>query len=100
MDNIKTKKMLKICKVKLKQLFCIHDLHINNIDDFDVVCWHWTHGPSPNNYPLFIQMQLKCKKCGDYYFRCIFNRKLCDHFAEYYKDKRDDGTSKTCKPVL
>ena len=81
---------------KIKQFFCIHDLHIYTIDDIEVVCWNWTHG-EPDVYPAFIGIQLKCKKCGAYYLRCINDSKLYDDFIERYKDKQ---WSDTCKPVF
>ena len=80
---------------KIKQFFCVHSLHIHNIEDLDVICWHWTHGKSPNNDYLFIQIQLRCKNCGAYYLTEIRNRKLCDKFAREFKDKM---WSDTCQP--
>lgn len=74
----------------LKNLFCKHK------QEQDVICWHITHGPS-NNEPAFLEIQLKCSKCGKYYFRYIKDVEEMNHFINTHKDKQ---WSDTCKPVL
>lgn len=75
--------------MNLKSLFCKHK-------HSDVVCWHWTHGVNGNE-PLFLEIQLKCNKCGKYFFRYIKDKQKCCDFAEKYIDKQ---WSDKCKPVL
>lgn len=75
--------------MKIKQLLCTHK---NN----NVVCWHWTHGANGNEN-RFIEIQLKCNKCGRYYFRYIKNYKKCLEFEKYYKEKK---WSNKYKPVF
>lgn len=73
----------------VKKLFCSHK---NN----EVVCWHWTHGWLDND-PSFLEIQLKCKKCGKYHFLHIRDPREYDWFTTKYADKK---WSNTCKPVL
>ncbi len=73
----------------LKKIFCRHK-------HYEVICWHWTHGPTTNDI-RFLQIQLKCKDCGKYYFRYILDWDKCYKFIDKYKDKE---WSDTCKPVL
>lgn len=44
-------------------LFCRHK-------NSEVVCWHWTHGYNDNDI-RFLEIELKCKYCGKYFFRYI-----------------------------
>lgn len=73
----------------LKQLFCIHK---NN----EVICWHWNHGVSTMEI-RFLEIQLKCNKCGKYHLVYIYDWNECDKFIAKYKDKQ---WSDICKPVL
>ena len=73
----------------MKCLFCLHK---NN----EVICWHWTHGWSTNE-PRFLQIQLRCKKCGKYHFLDIQDPRKCNEFTYKYADKE---WSDICKPVL
>ena len=74
---------------RLKKLFCLHK---NN----EVICWHWTHGAGTNEI-RYLEIQLKCNRCGKYHFKEIRDWKECDKFIAAYKDKR---WSDTCKPIL
>lgn len=73
----------------LKQLFCKHK-------NSEVICWHWTHGWNDNEI-RFLEIQLKCKNCGKYYFAQIKDWNECDNFISKHKDKFWSGT---CQPVL
>ena len=73
----------------LKQLFCKHK---NN----EVICWHWTHGLNDNEI-RFLEIQLKCKNCGKYYFAQIRDWNECEKFIAKHKDKFWSGN---CQPVL
>ena len=63
----------------LKQLFCKHK-------NSEVIFWHWTHGFNGNE-PAFLEVQLKCKDCGKYYYGHIKDHKLCNRFIKAHKDK-------------
>lgn len=71
------------------RLFCRHK-------NSEVICWHWTHGYNDNEI-RFLEIELKCKDCGRYFFRYIKDYNECKKFIEKYKDNR---WSDTCKPVL
>lgn len=73
----------------LRQLFCRHK-------HGDIICWHWTHGINDNEI-AFIEIQLKCKDCGKYYYAEIRDRNQCNQFVEKQKDKE---WSDVCCPVL
>lgn len=73
----------------LKKLFCRHK-------NSEVVCWHWTHGLSTNEYS-FIEIQLKCNDCGKYYFADIRD---CIKYKNFISKHKDKEWSDTCKPVL
>lgn len=75
--------------MKFNKIFCRHK-------NGEVVCWHWTHGINANEI-RFLEIQLKCVKCGRYYFRYIRNWEKCEEFISKHKDKQ---WSKKCKPVL
>ena len=72
-----------------KKIFCKHK------NEQEVICWHLTHGDQGNE-PIFLEIQLKCPKCGKYYFRYIKDIEKMFDFMEKYKDKQ---WSETCKPV-
>lgn len=74
---------------RIKQIFCKHEQN-------EIVCWHWNHGVNGDS-PLQIEVQLKCIKCGKYYFMDIINYEKCLEFSTKYKDKE---WSSKCKPVL
>ena len=72
----------------LKKMFCRHKHN-------EVVCWHWTHGPS--TYEIrFLQIQLKCKDCGKYHFAYIKDWKECYKFIDKHKYKE---CSNTCQAL-
>ena len=48
---------------RIMNLFCRHK-------NSEVVCWHWSHGYNGNDI-RFIEIELKCKDCGKYFFRYI-----------------------------
>lgn len=54
--------MIKMIK-RIMDLFCRHK-------NSEVVCWHWTHGYNDNDI-RFLEIELKCKYCGKYFFRYI-----------------------------
>ena len=62
-----------------KQLFCRHK-------NSEVICWHWTHGWNDNEI-RFLEIQLRCKNCGKYYFAQIKDWNECDKFISKHKDK-------------
>ena len=74
---------------RIMNLFCRHK-------NSEVVCWHWSHGYNGNDI-RFIEIELKCKDCGKYFFRYIKDWDECEKFIEKHKDKK---WSNTCNPVL
>jgi hypothetical protein len=73
----------------VRKLFCEHK---NN----EVACWHWTHGMNTNEI-RFLEVQLRCRNCGEYHFMEIRDWNKCYDFISCYKDKQ---WYSTCKPVL
>lgn len=73
----------------LRKLFCRHKLN-------EVVCWHWTHGRIGNNI-RFLQIQVRCKKCGKLHFKYIYDWNKCEAFIKCHKDTE---WSDKCKPIL
>ena len=73
----------------LRQIFCLHR-------DSEVVCWHWTHGIADNDI-RFLEIQMRCKRCGKYYFTYIYDWNEAEDFAFDHRDKR---WSLKYKPVL
>lgn len=62
----------------------------------EVVCWHWSHGYD-GMQPINIEIQLKCTKCGKYFYRYIFDYDECLEFEANHKDKQ---WSDNCKPNI
>lgn len=71
--------------------FCRHK-------SYEVVCWHWTHGPNGNEIG-FIEAQIKCNKCGKYDFLQITD---LDERVKFLTTENiaDKMWSDTCKPML
>ena len=73
---------------RINQLFCRHKVN-------QVVCWHYTHG-SAGNEISYIEVQIKCKKCGKYGIIEIKDTECQLGFISTYDDKY---WSDTCKPM-
>lgn len=64
---------------RIMNLFCRHK-------NSEVVCWHWSHGYNGNDI-RFIEIELKCKDCGKYFFRYIKDWNKCEQFIEEIRIK-------------
>lgn len=80
---------MSVLRKFLKKLFCNHK-------SSEVICWHWTHGPSGNDI-RFLEIQRQCNKCGKYYFTYIKNWDECNKFISKYPGRE---WSDRCKPIL
>lgn len=74
-------------KTKIKNLFCFHK-------HGKVICWHYVK-PLYGYYTTIIEVQLKCDKCGKYYFRYVYP----NYFDEFVKQHKNKQWSDTCKQV-
>lgn len=74
--------------IKIRNLFCVHR-------DNDVICWHYIH-PNYGYYTTLIEVQLQCKKCGEYHIKYVYPK----DFDEFVNKNKDKQWSNTCKPVI